>query len=160
MPTKPPSDRMHAKGVFPMINPYFQCGMHPAPKKRETNPISTRKIYETNPISTPADLWRTKNTKRTQSQLPPSPITRNEPNSTQPTPNRQKPKAAFYETNPIPPPPTAKSKQPTAKKCETNPISAYQVPRRPLFPQNEPNFHQCGLNANGGHYFSTWRSLA
>jgi hypothetical protein len=50
--------------------PHTKCPA--APYLCETNPISTRQKNETNPISTAADLWRTKKTKRTQFTVPPA----------------------------------------------------------------------------------------
>ena len=89
-------------------------------------------LCKTNPITAAPDLWRTKNTKRTQSQPRGAPIMRNEPNFRKPS---------------VPPTPiSAKRTQFTISPAsqrhlfrETNPIPAYQVSRRPLFQRNEPN---------------------
>ena len=112
VPTKPTSDRTRAKGVHPMINRHFQCGMRATTQKCETNPISraphpaNRQKTRNEPNLTPAqDLImqnepnllpqppgpQPKNTKRTQlpyrwrlagSSSPP--IMRNEPNLSPP----------------------------------------------------------------------------
>jgi hypothetical protein len=140
VPTKPPSDRMHAKGVFPMINPHFQCGMHPIPQKirnepnstpaahrlRKTNPISafppTRRgvLCKTNPICHATTLPAPLNfAKRTQSHPRGTPNMRNEPNLTPATSSPRWPKVSpDLSGSPIHPhrhlvPP---------QKIETNPI--------------------------------------
>ena len=75
MPTKPPSalDRTPAKGVHPMVNPHFQCGMPHDPKMRNEPNLPSRHLCST-PFSA----------KRTQFSHTTSPTTplfwQNEPN--------------------------------------------------------------------------------
>ena len=102
MPKKPPSDRTRAKGVSTYITPRFH--RRSTPPTPDQSP--TTQICETNPIKTTPDaigppLYLTptevgdmptaKNAKRTQFT----------PTTALPMANRQKPKAAFHETNPI-----------------------------------------------------------
>ncbi len=181
-----PTQKMRNKPNLPRGGPvedqkYETNPISPRPTTRlhETNPISARRIYETNPIPI-----ETPNLRTTNHQL--RTIMRNEPNSripsappppisakrTQfiipPTSHRH----LFRETNPICPTSTITHRN-YAKRTQfptTNIHSTiYNIQSlAPIYPTiYNPQYtiynplaqfpHQCGLNANGGHYFSTWR---
>ncbi len=141
----PPSDRTHAKGVHPVVNPHLLVGA--CTEKCKTNPKKNARHRRATPIFNPHGsggyAHEPKYAKRTQSQpgnytkrtqftpSPPSsrpdraPKMRNEPNLPPHGPNPQNkpnftPRAAQKcKTNPISP-----ATDPwKTKKCETNPIS-------------------------------------
>ncbi len=139
MPKRPPSDKTHAKGVPPMVNPHFQCGMPHAAQICETNPI-----------------YRTGTACR-------APISRNEPNlhrgrpvedqKTRNKPNLTPAAPRLCETNPIYRTPAACR----APKMRNEPNLPPQPPRQPPKMRNEPNCHPrvasraagCGAKRSG-----------
>ncbi len=108
-------------------NTQNEPNLHPAhDQKCETNPIKTTPATGGPPLYlTPTEVGNPPNSQNI----------RNEPNLPSPRPKYAKRTQSGYPQCPAAP-------------CfsETNPIPTYQVPRRPLFQQNEPNFHTDGRN--------------
>ncbi len=142
MPNQPPSDRTRAKGGQPVFNPALSPGYPPScllpiasclyyAKRTQSHPHGTPKMQ--NEPNLPPHAWPRDPNSRNEPNLHPA-IMQNEPNSPRPTANRQKPKAAFHETNPICRAPA----RPTNQMRKTNPISSPIVPHASIM-RNKPN---------------------
>ncbi len=154
----PQEGRRRTKGVPPLYLTLTEVGDTPRTQKMrnepnlhpghdqncKTNPIYTRQIYETNPITRRGTACRAPTSQNEPNFIPPPPrITRNEPN----LPSRQLHIATFSakrtQSQLGPQPKYAKRTQshpaPRAscpQKCETNPI--YHPNNQKM--RNEPNF--------------------